>query len=141
MTKPVKNELVKVIERLDELEPKLRSLDTLFALGEVITRSEGGFQAGDFDVSIWGHGLDGFSVGAIVRARSDGKPFPELIQEQKRWILCCKGKIEIVHGGTDTVLERGQSIMVPSLVAHEIFPVTQECIAVLATIPADPGMK
>ncbi len=141
MTKSGGNKLIKAIQRLNELEPELRSLDTLFALGEVITRSEGGFQAGDFDVSIWGHGLGGFSVGAIVRVRTENKPFPELVQKQKKWILCCEGKIKVIHDGTDTVLESGECLAILPMVAHEIFPVSRKCCAVISTVPDDPGMK
>ena len=141
MTRLGKSELVKAIERLDELEPELRSLDTLFALGEVITRSEGGFQAGDFDVNIWGHGLEGFSAGAIVRARMDGEPFPMLSQEQTKWVLCCKGKFKIAHDEAETMLEVGQCLLLSPRITHTIYPAAKECVAVMVTVPADPGMK
>jgi hypothetical protein len=135
------NPLDKAIARLNELEPGMRSLDTLFVLGEIRTKNEGGFQAGDFDMHIWGHSLDGFSVGAIVRVRQDGKPFPQLVQSQKKWVLCCKGTIKVVRADEETTLTEGSRLTIPPKIAHEIYPVSKECSAIIVIVPADPGMQ
>ncbi len=135
------NTLDDAIERLAELEPGLRSLDSLFALGEIVPRAGGGFQVGDFDLHIWEHSLDGFSVGAIARRRQAGYIFPRLIQSQKKWILCCKGEIRVIYADKDVILGQGTRLTIPPRTAHEIHPISEDCVAVIVTIPSDPGMR
>ena len=135
------NALDEAIERLNELEPGLRSLDTLFVLGEIITKNEGGFQVGDFDFRIWNHCLEGSSVGAIFRSRQDGKPFPQLVQSQKKWILCCKGEMKILHGDQETTISEGGHLTIMPRTPHEIHPVSEDCSAIIVIVPADPGMQ
>jgi len=135
------NNLDEALVRLNELEPGLRSLDTLFALGEVIKGEKGHHNAGDFDLTVWEHSMDGFSVGAIVRARMDGKPFPSLNQSQKKWILCCKGRMKIVYGENIKTMGEGERLTIPSKTPHEIYPITEDCSAIIVTVPADPGMR
>lgn len=134
------NKLDEYLIRLNELEPGLRSLDTLFALG-AITKSEGEVRAGDFDFYTWGHCLDGFSVGAIVRTRLDGHPFPMLIMGQKKWVLCSKGEIKVIYGDQETVLSEGCRLTILPKVPHEIHPVSKESCAIIVTVPADPAMS
>jgi len=135
------NTLDEAIERLSALEPGLRSLDSLFALGEMVPRAGGGFQVGDFDLHIWEHTLDGFSVGAITRCRQAGQIFPKLIQSQKKWILCSKGTIRVMREDKPITLGQGARITIPPRTAHEIHPVSEDCAAVIVTIPSDPGMR
>ena len=133
--------LTVAIAKLDELEPGLRSLDTLFALGVIVSKSEGRHQAGDWDLHIWVHDLEGFSVGAIKRVRQNGQPFPMVVHNQKKWILCSKGMIRVESEGETTLLMEGERMTIAPMVPHEIHPVTDEGIAVLVMVPADPGMK
>lgn len=135
------SELVEAIERLNELEPGLRSLDTLFALGVIETKSEGGHQAGDWDLHIWAHNLKGFSVGAIERVRNAGEPFPMLVHAQKKWIICSKGTIKIVCEKKEAILREGQRVTVKPMTSHKIYAVSEACTVVFVTVPADPGMS
>ena len=134
------NILERAIERLGELEPGLMSLDSLLVLGAA-TMNKTGFQVGDFDLFVWGHGLDNFSVGAIVRTRHDGNPFPPLKQSQKKWIISCKGKIKVVYGGNEVILSEGEILSIAPKTSHEIYPVSGKSISLMVIIPADPGMQ
>jgi mannose-6-phosphate isomerase-like protein (cupin superfamily) len=137
----MKNTLAMAIERLDELEPGLRSLDTLFALGAIMTKGEGGYQAGDWDFHIWGHTLGGFSVGAIERRRQNEEPFPMVYHTQRKWIICSSGQLKVASEGRETILNKGEELVIPSMVPHQIYPISKKGIAVLVMVPADPGMQ
>ena len=127
------------INKLDELEPEMMTLEMLSALGCVIP-NQNGFQVGDFDFFTWNHCLNGFSVGVITRERQDGNPFPALTQPQKKWVICCKGSLKIGYQDSSHILNEGYRVTIPPKIKHDIQPMTPEAVAIIVVIPEDPGM-
>ena len=135
------NPLDDAIARLNELEPGLRSLDTLFSLGVITSKGEGEFNVGDWDFQVWACSIDGFSVGAIRRERQNDLPFPAVVHEQKKWIICSTGQIRVETETEKRVLRAGERMTIEPMVSHAIYGVTEQGAAVLVMVPADPGMS
>jgi quercetin dioxygenase-like cupin family protein len=130
-----------LIEKLDRLDESFRSMEALFGCG-LLTRGEV-VQAGDWSMRIWSHSMDGaFSIGALERVRANGEPFPFHRHDQRSWVLCSKGQMEINFlDSRSHALNEGEYLVVAPGVSHSFLPLTRICVAVLVTIPSDPGLS
>lgn len=138
-----KTRLSACLEKLDQIEKgfsKAQTLDLLFQNGIITGREV--VTAGDFNLITWSHSSDGsFSVGALEKVRNEGKPFPEHVHEQRLWLLCSKGvaTLDLIDKRID--LNQGEYTVVEPLTRHVIHSNTSECVILMVTIPADPGLE
>ena len=127
------------MEKVKSLEPSLTTLRTLLESGG-ITRDEV-FHAGDWDMRVWGYSGKTFSVAALSRVRQDGAPFPEHQHEQKKWVLCSKGKVAVTYAdGRVEVLRKGGHLIVLKRTLHSISAQTPECEILWVNIPPEPDL-
>lgn len=138
------HEVNKCLKKLDEIEEKFQGRHTLLALFEAgLITGRKIIAAGDFNLVTWSHSSDGaFSVGVLEKTRNNKIPFPEHEHEQRLWLLCSKGTAVIVlpHEDRKVHLNQGDYVVVEPFVKHIIQAESTECILLMVTIPADPGM-
>lgn len=135
------------LRKLDEIEDSFASsshaltLETLFQAGTIVGCDS--VQAGDFNLVTWSHSSDGsFSVGALERVRQDGEAFPKHEHAQRLWLLCSKGSaLIIMDEGQEIFVEMGEYTVIEPNTQHLIQAKTEECVLLIVTIPADPGLR
>lgn len=131
--------LGEIIGKLEQLEPQLRTIDQLYESGSIMlgTRSS---EVGDFRLYTWAHDLDGvFSAGCLQRVRLEGKPFPVHIHRERTWIMCSRGVFLVEDTEKQYELEKGGSVVIEPNIPHSLLPISEDCVAVFVTIPADAG--
>jgi len=135
------------LRKLDEIEdsfassPHALTLEVLFQTGIIIGCDS--VQAGDFNLVTWSHSSDGsFSVGALERVRQNGEVFPKHEHAQRLWLLCSKGvALIIMDEGREILLKVGEYTVIEPNTQHLIQAKTKECVLLMVTIPADPGLR
>lgn len=129
-----------MIDELESMEPELRTIDRLLAKGE-LTTGLGMIEGGDFRQTLWSHSWDGmFSVGCIERVRHNGEAFPMHTHNMRQWIMCCTGALLLHFEGLPARrLKEGDYLVIEPNTPHEIEPLSECCVAVFTTIPADEG--
>jgi quercetin dioxygenase-like cupin family protein len=130
-----------LLEKMATLEKGFPTVMTLLEAGLI----QGGntIQAGDWDLRVWPNGVRdrSFSFVAMENARCESKPFPRHAHEQRLWILCSKGVVQITFDCQSIYLHPGDYVLVEPGTEHEILPATEEpTTALLVTIPSDSGI-
>lgn len=130
-----------LIDQLEALEPRLRTVDRLLAHGKLIN-NDGILDGGDFQETIWSHSWDGlFTVGCMERVRHRGESFPVHAHRQKQWMMCSLGSLAVsMDGGEPRVIKEGEYLVIEPDTPHEVIPVSEACVVVFTTIPADEGL-
>ncbi len=142
-----KKEIADCLRKLDEIEegftnsPHALTLEMLFQTG-VLTDCDT-VQAGDFNLVTWSHSSDGsFSVGALERVRYENQAFPRHEHDQRLWLLCSKGAAQLTMETDQKIdLKIGEYTVVEPNIKHLIEAKTEECVLLIVTLPADPGMN
>lgn len=143
--KPSGQRINACLERLEKIEEGFRehqTLMTLFESGLITGRKI--VSAGDFNLITWSHSSDGaFSVGVLEKVRNKGVSFPEHEHEQRLWLLCSRGSavISLISQENDIYLHQGDYVVIEPLTKHIIQAESNECVLLMVTIPADPGMN
>lgn len=130
-----------LIEKLEAMEPALRSVDQLLKLG-VISRATNSTEVGDWDICTWSHSHDGaFTVGCLKRVRQNDEPFPFHIHGQRLWVLVSRGKVRIEFLKTEAFLGEGEYLVIDPGTPHQIAAASRDALLVFVTIPAETDFK
>ncbi len=130
-----------IINKLEKLEPELRSIDRLYSTG-CIHRGATFSDAGDWQVYTWKTSFEGdFTAGAMQRVRQNGEPFPAHVHKERAWIMCSRGEVRVRVAETDRDLKVGDFVVIDPDILHEIYALSKSCCVVFVTIPADMGYE
>jgi mannose-6-phosphate isomerase-like protein (cupin superfamily) len=133
--------LTSIIDQLEKLEPQLRTIDQLYESGSILSKRRYS-EVGDFRLFTWSNDFENhFTAGCLQRVRQDGNPFPPHVHDERVWILCSQGILEVHVDEFRKLLSRGEFVVIEPEISHSIHPISADCQAVFVTIPADAGFR